>query len=75
MTKEQNLEDKWHLIKKGAEYFAEKEVILPYSEIKKKVLFRDFNGDVLSLSEDKEWAKQWIYDRNEIEREYITKNN
>ena len=63
----ESFQDKWYLIKKGDEYFAEKEVILPHSEIKKKVLYRDFNRDIMSLGKDKEWAEQWVYDKNEID--------
>ena len=63
----ESFQDKWYLIKKGDEYFAEKVVIEPYSEIKRKVLFRDFNGDVMPLGKDKEWAERWVYDKNEID--------
>ena len=63
----ESFQNKWYLVKKGDEYFTEKEVTLPHSEIKKKILFRDFNNEIMSLGKDKEWAEQWIFDKNEID--------
>jgi len=58
---------KWHLVKIEDEYYAEKEVTLPLSDIKRKILFRDINRDIMSLGKDEKWAKEWIDDKNEID--------
>lgn len=58
----------WYVVKKGNEHFAEKVVTLPYHNTKKKVLYKDLNGDILSLGEDKEWAEDWCRTKNEINR-------
>lgn len=59
--------NKWYLVKIDGEYYAEKKVKLPHSEIEQKIIFRDFNGEKMSLGEDKEWASKWIQDKNEID--------
>lgn len=56
----------WYIIEINGEYFAEKFVDLPHSG-KQKILFRDFNGDVLSLGFDKKWAQDLINTKNEID--------
>jgi len=63
----ESFQDKWYLVKIEDEYYAEKEVTLPLSDIKQKILFRDFNRDIMSLGKDEKWAKEWIDDKNEID--------
>jgi hypothetical protein len=59
-------ENKWYLVKKGEEYFAEREIDLPHTGRTKR-LFRDFNGEIMSLGKDEQWAKDWIQTKNEID--------
>lgn len=62
--------DKWYLVKNGDEFFAEKITKLIYHEKPQKVLFRDFNNNVMSLGKDEQWAKEWIQTKNEIDGGY-----
>ena len=56
----------WYLVEIGGEYYAEKKIETPTGR-KKKILFRDFNGDVLGLTNDKKFAQDWVDARNDIE--------
>lgn len=58
--------DKWYLVKIDEEYFAEKIIKLPYYNKLRKILFRDFNYNVMSLGKDEKWAEEWIQTKNEI---------
>ena len=60
--------EEWRLVSKNGVYFAEKDITLPYTDIKRKVLFRDFNNEVLPLGTDKDYAEWWVKEKNEIDK-------
>jgi hypothetical protein len=63
----ENQSNKWYLVKNGDEFFAEKITKLPRHDKPSKVLFRDFNNNVMSLGKDVEWASDWIKRKNDID--------
>ena len=62
--------DRWYIIKIGDEFFAEKITNLKYHEKPQKVLFRDFNNNVMSFGKDEKWARDLIQSKNEIDYGY-----
>jgi len=62
-----NIQGRWYLVKKGDECFAEQLIKEPHSNKPTRVLFKDYNGDILSLGTDESFARSWIQTKNEID--------
>lgn len=56
----------WYLVEKNGEYFVEHEVELKHTGWT-KLLFRDFNNNIMSLGKNKQWAEDWIKTKNEVD--------
>jgi hypothetical protein len=63
MKKTKNI---WYLVEKNGEYFAEILRENHYTQKLEKHLYRDLNGEVMTLTNDKEFAESWIQSKNEI---------
>jgi len=61
------MKNSWYLVNIKGEYFAETKYKSHITEKVGKKLFRDYNGDVMSLGSETKFAQSWVNTRNEIE--------